>query len=48
MAEARAAVKVCAKAEIKGVAFLHFWHGQSGVADNEIELHPILSFRCLG
>jgi hypothetical protein len=47
MAEARAAVKVCSKAEIKGVAYVDFFHNQTGVADNEIELHPILSFRCL-
>jgi len=47
MASARADAKVCAKAEIKGVAFFDFFHNQTGVADNEIELHPILSFRCL-
>jgi hypothetical protein len=47
MAAARAAAKVCTKAEIKGVAFFDFFHNQTGVADNEIELHPILSFRCL-
>jgi hypothetical protein len=48
MAEARAAVKVCGNAEIKGVAFFDFFHNQTGVAPNEIELHPILGFRCLG
>jgi hypothetical protein len=47
MASARAAARVCTKAEIKGVAFFDFFHNQTGVADNEIELHPILSFRCL-
>jgi hypothetical protein len=30
-----------------GVAFFDFFHGQDGVAPNEIELHPVLSFRCL-
>jgi hypothetical protein len=44
---ARAAVKVCAKAEIIGVAFFDFFHHQTGVAPNEIELHPILKFNCL-
>jgi hypothetical protein len=47
MAEARAAVKVCTKAEITGVAFFDFFHNQTGVAPNEIELHPILTFKCL-
>jgi hypothetical protein len=31
----------------KGVAFVNFFHNQTGLADNEIELHPTLSFRCL-
>jgi len=47
MKTARAAVKVCAKAEIIGVAFFDFFHNQTGVAPNEIELHPILKFNCL-
>ena len=47
MAQARAAVTVCAKAEITGVAFFDFFHHQTGVAPNEIELHPILAFKCL-
>jgi hypothetical protein len=47
MAQARAAVKVCANAELIGVAFFDFFHHQTGVAPNEIELHPILSFKCL-
>jgi hypothetical protein len=46
MTQARAAVKLCGKAEIVGVAFFDF-HGQDGVAPNEIELHPVLSFKCL-
>jgi hypothetical protein len=47
MASARAAARVCSKAEVKGVAFFDLFHNQTGVADNEIELHPILSLRCL-
>ena len=30
-----------------GVAFFDFPHGQTGVARNAIELHPLLGFRCL-
>ena len=45
MDQARAAVKLCGKAEITGVAFSDFFHNQHGVAPNEIKLHPILSFR---
>jgi hypothetical protein len=29
------------------VAFFDFFHGQTGVAPNAIELHPVLRFRCL-
>jgi hypothetical protein len=47
MAQARAKVQVCAKARVTGVAFFDFNHGQTGVAPNAIELHPILAFRCL-
>ena len=47
MGAARAAVRVCAKAIVTGVAFFDFKHGQTGVAPNAIELHPILAFRCL-
>jgi hypothetical protein len=47
MAKARAAVRVCARALVVGVAFFDFLHGQTGVAPNAIELHPILAFRCL-
>jgi micrococcal nuclease len=32
---------------VTGVAFFDFEHGQTGVAPNAIELHPILGFRCL-
>jgi hypothetical protein len=47
MAQARAAVSVCAKAEVMGVALFDFFHHQTGVAPNEIELHQILSLKCL-
>jgi hypothetical protein len=48
MSVARSAVRVCPRAVITGVAFFDFKHGQTGVAPNAIELHPILGFRCLG
>jgi hypothetical protein len=47
MAQARAQVRLCAKARVTGVAFFDFKHGQTGVAPNAIELHPVLAFRCL-
>lgn len=47
MAEARNRVRVCAKAVVTGVAFFDFIHGQTGVAPNGIELHPVLGFRCI-
>ena len=47
MAAARAKVRLCAKARVTGVAFFDFEHGQTGVAPNAIELHPILAFKCL-
>ena len=47
MTQARALVRVCANARVSGVAFFDFRHGQTGVAPNAIELHPVLSFRCL-
>jgi hypothetical protein len=47
MRRARAAVRVCVHAIATGVAFFDFKHGQTGVAPNAIELHPILAFRCL-
>jgi hypothetical protein len=47
MAAARKAVRSCAGlATVTGVAFFDFQHGQTGVAPNAIELHPILAFRC--
>jgi len=47
MSDARAAVKICVNAQLTGVAFFDFFHHQTGVAPNEIELHPLLAFRCL-
>lgn len=44
---ARNHVRLCARARVTGVAFFDFDHGQTGVAPNAIELHPILAFRCL-
>jgi hypothetical protein len=32
---------------ITGVAFFDYDHGQTGVAPSAIELHPILTLRCL-
>jgi hypothetical protein len=46
MAIARARLRVC-RARVTGVAFFDTDHGQTGVAPNAIELHPILGFRCL-
>jgi hypothetical protein len=47
MQRARDAVRVCARASVTGVAFFDYDHGQTGVAPNAIELHPVLAFRCL-
>ena len=47
MARARQAVRLCRRARVTGVAFFDFKHGQTGVAPNAIELHPILGFTCL-
>jgi hypothetical protein len=47
MQVARSRVRLCAKARVVGVAFWDFRHGQTGVAPNAIELHPILGFACL-
>ena len=44
-AEPRPALR--SSARVTGVAFFDFPHGQTGVAPNAIELHPILVFRCL-
>jgi hypothetical protein len=47
MATARGRVRICTRANVTGVAFFDFIHGQTGVAPNGIELHPVLAFRCL-
>ena len=46
IAAARERVRLCPKATVTGVAFFDFQHGQTGVAPNGIELHPILAFSC--
>jgi hypothetical protein len=49
MRKARSLVRpFCAKARVVGVAFWDYYHGQTGVAPNVIELHPILGYSCLG
>jgi hypothetical protein len=47
MAQARRQARSCARARVTGVAFFDYDHGQTGVAPNAIELHPILRFTCL-
>ena len=47
MRGARRAVRICGRARVTGVAFWDFFHHQTGVAPNAIELHPILGFACL-
>jgi hypothetical protein len=47
MNDARAAVRLCSRARVVGVAFWDSKHNQTGVAPNAIELHPILGFACL-
>jgi hypothetical protein len=47
MIAARKVARVCAKARVVGVAFWDYIHGQTGVARNGIELHPVLGFACL-
>jgi hypothetical protein len=47
MRQARDAVSLCSKARVVGVAFWDYFHHQTGVAPNVIELHPILGFACL-
>jgi hypothetical protein len=47
MAAPRRAVRICSRARVVSVAFWDFKHGQTGVAPNAIELHPILGFACL-
>jgi hypothetical protein len=47
MARARRLIRLCRRATITGVAFFDFNHGQTGVAPNAIELHPVLGFHCI-
>lgn len=47
LSNARAVARVCSKARVTGVAFFDYQHGQTGVAPNAIELHPVLEFACL-
>jgi len=47
MVAARKVARLCARARVVGVAFFDFLHGQTGVARNGIELHPVLGFACL-
>jgi hypothetical protein len=47
MAVARAHVRLCRRAKVTGVSFFDFFHHQTGVAANAIELHPMLGFHCL-
>jgi hypothetical protein len=47
MRDARAAARICPRARVTGVAFFDYDHGQTGVAPNAIELHPVLGFACL-
>ena len=39
-------MRLCDSAELTGVAFFDFFYHQTG-APNQIELHPLLAFRCL-
>jgi hypothetical protein len=47
MGAAHKAARVCSKARVVVVAFFDYNHGQTGVAPNAIELHPVLGFACL-
>jgi hypothetical protein len=47
MRNARGLVRLCPRARVVGVAFWDFKHGQTGVAPNAIELHPVFGFACL-
>jgi len=40
--------RVAVKVHVTGVGFFDFKHGQSGVAPNAIELHPLLSIQWAG
>jgi hypothetical protein len=47
MSDSRRVARLCRRARVGGVAFFDFLHGQTGVAPNGIELHPVLGFACL-
>jgi hypothetical protein len=47
MSDSRRVARICRRARVGGVAFFDFLHGQTGVAPNGIELHPVLGFVCL-
>lgn len=47
MSGSRRVARLCQRARVTGVAFFDFFHGQTGVAANGIELHPVLGFACL-
>jgi hypothetical protein len=47
MAGSRRLARICSRARVSGVDFFDFLHGQTGVAPNGIELHPVLGFACL-
>jgi hypothetical protein len=47
MRDSRRVARICKRARVGGVAFFDFLHGQTGVAPNGIELHPVLGFACL-
>lgn len=47
MNTAHAHVRLCDSAQLTGAAFFDFFHLQPGVAPNEIELHPLLAFKCV-
>jgi hypothetical protein len=47
ISDARNAARVCPRARVVGVALFDYNHGQTGVAPNAIELHPVLGFACL-
>jgi hypothetical protein len=36
--------KLTGRATIRGIGFFDFFHNRTGVAPNEIELHPVLRF----
>jgi hypothetical protein len=47
MNTAHAQARLCDSAQLTGIAFFDFFHHQTGVAPNEIELHRLLAFKCV-